>query len=114
MGVFRGYCLGCEKRKTCTEPCKEVEQYINQDNTKQRIPIVKVQDIEQLPGEDQVEVFTFRNTALAAFKRKLSPREMQVATKLMEGQKKSRICQDLKITRRTLRTYLKRIKQKLI
>lgn len=107
-------CDECQHRETCYKLCPEAELYVNQDNRKKRVNTV-VRNLDNLPDrEAHGEMMVVGNTVMAMFDKNLSPREKQVAVMLTEGHSIRNIAKALKISRRAVEEFKKRIKRKLI
>ena len=107
--MYKNFCLKCKLRDSCTQLCKEAEDYINQDYVGRREGYFLEGDVsevfENIPPQDWPELK--ENTHL-------TPREREILTLLGRGLNRADVCQVLKITRHTLREHIKNFRKKLL
>jgi len=98
-------CSECADRETCTELCKEVEDYISQDEVRWRESPVTIYTF----GEE-LRVFDVDTEEDKFF---LTPKEKEVLRMVVEGEKRSDIAKSLMISIRTVDTHMLNIRKKV-
>lgn len=97
-GKLKGFCTTCEKRPSCTELCKEVLGFVNQDHVPGREIYLKDMEFVAAGTEtlyDQTLVFP--------------PLKRKILRLLQNGKTRREIAKALDITRDCLRQHLRQI-----
>lgn len=93
-----GLCTDCPHRPLCSCLCPEAELYAKQDEVAQRELTIGIPQHGMWPDPIEKSMFT--------------PTELKILHALLEGKTRETICQELKMTRETLRRHLANLKKK--
>jgi DNA-binding NarL/FixJ family response regulator len=96
------FCTSCPNRPLCNDLCPEAELYVKQDEIPQREltigAILKERSFPPMPWASSSIHFT--------------KREKEILTLLARGLTRADIAQHMRITRNSLRQFIKKIKKK--
>ena len=113
-------CDKCSKRSTCKKLCKKAEQYVSQDEVKQReltvpdlireLPLDYVRNLKWIAEE--TEIMNQKTAIPWRSGYHLTKTEKQILTLLAKGFSRADVCELMNISRHTLRQHLSNAKKK--